>query len=69
MPTADRGAVRQSGAAGARKLEMAMQNALGRRDGSEKIPPGECARRESLDADSLVFCSIQIRARGLQSKL
>jgi hypothetical protein len=59
----------QSGAAGARKSETAMPNAFGRRDGSEKIPSGECARRESLDADSLVFCSIQVRARGLQSEL
>jgi hypothetical protein len=35
----------------------------------EKISAGHCARRESPGADSLIFCSILVRAYHLRGNL
>jgi hypothetical protein len=51
----------------AREQNISTRNEIGARN-RVKISAGNCVRRESPVTDSLIFCSIQLRAHQLRGK-
>jgi hypothetical protein len=49
------------------RAQIKVSTRYARRD-LQKLPAGERARRESLGTDSLIFCSIPVRAQLLRNK-